>query len=168
MEWRKVWQYREKEIAYFGWFTGPFEGLEEEILRKAAVTNEFGEDYAFGGSKNWGHYGLERVTSAQISCIKWPIWIEGTIPSSSWWLMVLFVQINQGSKTIVCSYTIACFPSGLVGIPVWMASHLIPFGGRPIVGETLEDDEVFEVVKALNGDKALGPDTFTVGFFQAC
>jgi hypothetical protein len=40
--------------------------------------------------------------------------------------------------------------------------------GRPIVGETLEDDEVFEVVKALNGDKALGPDTFTVGFFQAC
>jgi hypothetical protein len=31
-----------------------------------------------------------------------------------------------------------------------------------------EDDEVFEVVKALNGDKALGPDGFTMGFFQAC
>jgi hypothetical protein len=31
-----------------------------------------------------------------------------------------------------------------------------------------EDDEVFEVVKVLNVDKALGPDDFTMGFFQAC
>jgi hypothetical protein len=31
-----------------------------------------------------------------------------------------------------------------------------------------EEEEVFMVVKALNCDKALGPDGFTTGFFQAC
>jgi hypothetical protein len=30
-----------------------------------------------------------------------------------------------------------------------------------------EDDEVFEVVKALNSGKASGPDSFTMAFFQA-
>jgi hypothetical protein len=29
-------------------------------------------------------------------------------------------------------------------------------------------EEVFEVVKAFNCDKALRPNRFTVGFFQAC
>jgi hypothetical protein len=31
-----------------------------------------------------------------------------------------------------------------------------------------EDNEVFEVVRALNGDKSPGYDGFTMGFFQAC
>jgi hypothetical protein len=33
---------------------------------------------------------------------------------------------------------------------------------------TFEEDEVFEVVKALNGEKALGPNGFTMAFFQTC
>jgi hypothetical protein len=31
-----------------------------------------------------------------------------------------------------------------------------------------EESEVFEVVKNLNGDKAPGPDEFSLGFFQTC
>jgi hypothetical protein len=31
-----------------------------------------------------------------------------------------------------------------------------------------EESEVFEVVKALNSDKALGPDGYSMAFFQAC
>jgi hypothetical protein len=31
-----------------------------------------------------------------------------------------------------------------------------------------KEGEVFEVVKALNSDKALGSDSFSMAFFQAC
>jgi hypothetical protein len=31
-----------------------------------------------------------------------------------------------------------------------------------------EEDEVWEVVQKLKGDKALGPDGFTMAFFQKC
>jgi len=31
-----------------------------------------------------------------------------------------------------------------------------------------EENEVFEVAKALNGDKALGSDDFSLDFFQTC
>jgi hypothetical protein len=31
-----------------------------------------------------------------------------------------------------------------------------------------EESEVFEVVKALNGDKAMGPNSFSLPFFQPC
>jgi hypothetical protein len=31
-----------------------------------------------------------------------------------------------------------------------------------------EESEAFEVVKALNGDKALGYDGFSLAFFQTC
>jgi hypothetical protein len=31
-----------------------------------------------------------------------------------------------------------------------------------------EESEVYEVVRNLNGDKALGPDGFSLAFFQKC
>jgi hypothetical protein len=31
-----------------------------------------------------------------------------------------------------------------------------------------EEKEVWEVVKAMNGDKAPGPDGFSMAFFQTC
>jgi hypothetical protein len=31
-----------------------------------------------------------------------------------------------------------------------------------------EEREMLEVVKAMNGDKALGPDGYFLSFFQAC
>ena len=31
-----------------------------------------------------------------------------------------------------------------------------------------EEMEVWEVVKGIDGDKALGPDGFTMAFFQSC
>lgn len=31
-----------------------------------------------------------------------------------------------------------------------------------------KDDEVFEVIKAMNSDKAMGIDGFTMVFFQTC
>jgi hypothetical protein len=31
-----------------------------------------------------------------------------------------------------------------------------------------EESEVFEVVQAMNGDKAPGPDGFSLGFIKAC
>jgi hypothetical protein len=34
--------------------------------------------------------------------------------------------------------------------------------------KTFEECEVFEVMKALNSDKAPGPNGFTMAFFQAC
>ena len=79
------------------------------------------------------------MISAQSFSVKWPIQIEGIIPLSSWWLMVQFVQKNQGSNITLCSFTTTCLPSGLVGVLGWMAACLIPFGGvgSQLVGETL-------------------------------
>jgi hypothetical protein len=37
-----------------------------------------------------------------------------------------------------------------------------------LVGERFEEREVLEVVKAMNGDKAPGPDGYSMAFFQAC
>jgi len=31
-----------------------------------------------------------------------------------------------------------------------------------------EESEIHEVVKGMNNDKASGPDSFTMAFFQAC
>jgi hypothetical protein len=31
-----------------------------------------------------------------------------------------------------------------------------------------EEQEVWEVVREMNGDKALGPDGFSMAFFQKC
>jgi hypothetical protein len=51
--------------------------------------------------------------------------------------MAQFVQTSQGSE-ICAGSMIAYLPSGLVGVPGWMASHLIPlWGGGLLVGETL-------------------------------
>lgn len=33
---------------------------------------------------------------------------------------------------------------------------------------TFEESEVFEVVRALNGDNATGPDGFSMAFFETC
>ncbi len=51
-----------------------------------------------------------------------------------------------------------------------MAIFLIGLRGEEAIWleRPFEEEEVFMVVKALNCDKALGPDGFTTGFFQAC
>jgi hypothetical protein len=36
------------------------------------------------------------------------------------------------------------------------------------LARAFEKGEVWEVVKAMNSDKVLGPDSFSLAFFQAC
>jgi hypothetical protein len=42
---------------------------------------------------------------------------------------------------------------------------LIPLEKTRLLERAFEEDEVFEVVKALNGDTALGINVFTMTFF---
>jgi hypothetical protein len=64
---------------------------------------------------------------------------------------------------------IACLLGCSVGGLGWMTFFFIPLVRmRPFGWRAFEDDEVFELVKALSSDKALGLDNFSVAFFQAC
>jgi hypothetical protein len=81
------------------------------------------------------------------------------------WLMVQFLQISQGLENAVCSSTIACLPNGSVVGLGWMILLLIPLEKMRLLERAFEEDEVFEVVNALNGDTALGINVCTMTFF---
>jgi hypothetical protein len=50
-----------------------------------------------------------------------------------------------------------------------MVFPLIPFWSPRLFGwRVFEEDEVRKVVSAMNGNKASGPDGFSMAFFQAC
>ena len=97
------------------------------------------------------------------------IQIEGIIPLNLCSLMVQCLQIILWSKNTLYSSMIACLFKWSVGGLGWMTFLLIPLVRmRPFGWRAFEDDEVFELVKALSSDQALGLDNFSVAFFQAC
>jgi hypothetical protein len=68
------------------------------------------------------------------------------------------------------SFTKSCTPSSSVGSLWWM---VFSFDSIDKVGvRWLQRDfggrEVWEVVKAMNGNKVLGLDGYSLAFFQAC
>jgi hypothetical protein len=77
----------------------------------------------------------------------------------------------------LCSSATVCSPNGLAGILGWMDDlsldsffffFFVGGGGGEAnwLERYFEDDEVFEVVKVLYGDKASGPNGFTIVFSE--
>ena len=70
--------------------------------------------------------------------------------------------------TILSISTIHCSRSLLVGDLAWITLSLICFSVSEAssLEDPFEEREVWEVIKGMDGDKALGPDGFSMVFFQ--
>jgi hypothetical protein len=69
----------------------------------------------------------------------------------------------------MCNFTISFIKNNLVGGQSWMVSLSIPLVLRRFLGwKELLRSEVVEVVRTLDGDKALSLDGFSMAFFETC
>jgi hypothetical protein len=65
------------------------------------------------------------------------------------------------------SFIKSCIPSNLAGELCWMAFYFDSIGEVEAIWleRDFEERELLEVVKAMNGDKALSPDGYSMAFF---
>jgi hypothetical protein len=81
------------------------------------------------------------------------------------------LSTNQAEiRTTLASSIKSYSPSNVVGGRGWMAFPLIPFLESEAcwLERDFGEEEVRKVVTAMAGDKAPGPDGFSMAFFQAC